>query len=161
MTTIAIDKYGTIAADGLRTWGGDIVGRTEQKIRMRHGRIYALTGTAGFFEPLIAWHGEHHANPEKMPKCEGENDWTLIVIDRPGLVTKYTKTCPYPETFEPPVAFGAGLDLAKGAMLFGASAREAVELVAHNTNHTGGEILSWDIAMALAAHAVPVKEAAE
>ena len=159
MTTIAIDKFGMIAADGLRTWGGDIVGRTEEKVRIRHGRIYALTGTAGFFEPLIAWHGEHQANTEKMPKCEGEEAWTLIVIERVGLVTKYTKTCPYPETFEPPVAFGAGIDLAKGAMLFGATAEQAVNLVCETTNHTGGRVLVYNIAEALGLQ--PVREAAE
>ena len=28
------------------------------------------------------------------------------LYERPGLVAKYTKGCPYPETFEPPIAFG-------------------------------------------------------
>lgn len=149
MTTIAIDANGCIAADGWRTWGGDIVCRTEEKIRIRHGRIYALTGIAGLFEPLIKWHGEHEANPEKMPKCGDDDSWVLIVIEQPGRVAKYTKTCPYPEFFDPPVAFGAGLDLARGAMLFGATASEAVELVAAHTNHTGGRVLAYNIAETL------------
>lgn len=158
MTTIAVDSR-TIAADGWRTWGGDIVCRTEEKVRIRHGRIYALTGLAGVFEPLIAWHGERNADPERLPKCGDEDSWTLIVIERPGLILKYTKTCPYPEYFEPPVAFGAGLDLAKGAMLWGATSSEAVQLVAQHTNHTGGRVLSYDIAEALGLQ--QVREAAE
>jgi hypothetical protein len=154
VTTIAIDKHGTIAADGLRLWCGDVVSRTEEKLRIRHGRIYALTGVAPVFEPLIAWHGERNADPEKLPPHVGigekeERSWTLIVVERPGLVTKYTSTCPYPETFEPPIAFGAGIDLAKGAMWAGASAGEAVRLVAENAEHTGGRIQVIDIAEAL------------
>ena len=160
MTTIAIDRYGTIAADGQRTWGGDIVSRTERKIRIRHGRIYALAGTAGVFEPLIAWHGEHNADPEKTPKIGGDNDWQLIVIDRFWLIAKYTNTCPYADIFErPPLGFGAGVDLAKGAMLFGATAEQAVRLAIETTNHSGGEIQVVNIAEALGLDVV--KEAAE
>jgi hypothetical protein len=160
MTTIAIDSMGFVAADGLRTWGGDIVARDEQKVRVRYGRIYALTGIAGGFEPLIKWHGEHKADPERLPKIGGDDDsWTLIVIERPGEVMKFTKTCPYPECFRPPVAFGAGLDLAKGAMLWGATAPEAVKLVSEHTNHTGGEIQVVNISEALGLQ--PIREAAE
>lgn len=159
MTTIAIDSKGFIAADGQRTWGGDIVCRTEEKLRLRHGRIYALTGTAPLFEPLIKWHGEQEADPEKVPKISGDNGWALIVVERIGVITKYTNTCPYPESFDAPIAFGAGLDLAKGAMLYGASAKEAVELVAAHTEHTGGRIQVFDIAEALGLNVV--REAAE
>ena len=159
MTTIAIDRYGTIAADGQRTWGDDIVSRTEQKIRIRYGRIYALTGTAAMFEALIEWHEKQKADPEQAPKCAGDNDWQLMVIERPGIVLRYTNTCPYPEIFEPPVAFGAGLDLAKGAMLFGATAEQAVRLAIETTNHSGGEIQVVNIAEALGLDVV--KEAAE
>jgi hypothetical protein len=149
MTTIAVDSKGFVAADGLITWGDDIVCRTADKLRVRHGRIYGLTGTGPLFEPLIKWHAEQEADPDKLPKVSGDNGWMLIIIERPGLVSKYSHTCPYVEAFEPPIAFGAGLDLAKGAMLFGASAEEAVELVAANTGHTGGRITVLNIAEAL------------
>jgi hypothetical protein len=82
----------------------------------------------------------------------------LIVIERLGEVIKYTNTCPYPEVFTPPIAFGAGLDLAKGAMLAGASARQAVQLAIEHTTHSGGDIQVEDIAEVLAR---PFKEAAE
>jgi ATP-dependent protease HslVU (ClpYQ) peptidase subunit len=156
MTTIAIDAH-TIAADGLRTWGDDIVGRSERKIRIWGGRIYALTGMAPYFEALMTWHARG-ADPEKAIKCEAPNSWMLIVIERPREVIKYTNTCPYPEVFTPPIAFGAGLDLAKGAMLAGATAREAVQLAIDNTTHSGGEIQVEDIAAVLAE---PVEAAAE
>ena len=146
MTTIAIDKFGFAAADGLRTWCGDILSRAEQKLRRRHGLVYGLTGLAPVFETLIKWHHEHKADPEKMPKVEGDDShWTLIVIGH-NSVTKFSKTCPYPESFDPPIAFGSGMDLAKGAMLFGATAEQAVRLVADHTNHTGGEIQVINIA---------------
>jgi hypothetical protein len=149
MTTIAIDSKGFVAADGLRTWSGDITGRAEEKLRIRYGRIYALAGTCGAFEPLIKWHGEQEADPDKVPKLGGDNGWLLVVIDGSGLVLKYTNTCPYAEDLPTPVAFGAGMDLAKGAMLAGASAERAVQLVADNTNHTGGRIQVVNIAEAL------------
>jgi hypothetical protein len=163
VTTIAIDKFGTIAADGLYVWGGDIVSRTHKKIRFKHGRIYALTGLAPLFEPLMRWHGEQNADPDKVPKVSGDSaSWTLIVIERPDAVTKYSSTCCYPETFPVPMAFGAGIDHAKGAMLFGATAEQAVRLVAENCEHTGGEIQVVDIAEALGVPKPdPVREAAE
>lgn len=149
MTTIAIDRYGTIAADGLVTCHGDIVGRNEEKLRLRHGRIYAMTGLGPMFEPLIKWH-HAGADPDKLPKLyDDDASWILIVVIRPGVVTKYSSTCPYPEDRGPPVAFGAGLDHAKGAMLHGATAEEAVRLVAASCTHTGGRIVSYNIAEVL------------
>lgn len=159
MTTIAIDKHGTIAADGMRVWAGEIVGLEFQKVRVRHGRIYALTGTAPLFEPLIRWHHNDKADPSKLPK--GFDDDALIVIERPGAIIKYGAACPYPEEFIPPIAFGAGGEMATGAMLAGATAPEAVRLVAERCNHTGGNIQIVDIAQALGLSDEAVKEAAK
>lgn len=143
MTTIAIDRT-HVAADGLRTWGDEIRGTNHQKIRVSNGMIYALTGSAPMFGPAVEWH-EKGADPKTVPKCDGR-EWTLIVVDSSGIVTKWSDTCPYPESFDAPIAFGAGADLAMGAMLAGASARRAVELVAGLHVHTGGTIREIEIA---------------
>lgn len=150
MTTIAIDARGTMAADGQRLWGDQICGLQDKKIRVGKGAIYAFTGLFPMLEPMIAWHAAG-ANPAKLPRgadSDKHGGWTLIVVDLDG-VGKYTNACPYIERFEPPIAFGAGQDYAIGAMWHGASAKDAVRLVAENTNHTGGDIQVVDIAKAL------------
>lgn len=142
MTTIAFDGR-TIAADGMRTWGSEIRGLSFQKLRTRGGCIFGFTGLAPLFDMMIDWHlaGAHVA---QLPQLHGDNIWTLIIIDREGL-GKYTNTCPYVERFEPPIAFGAGDDYAMGAMLAGADARRAIEIVSGLCNHTGGKIQVIDV----------------
>lgn len=125
----------------MRTWGSEIRGLTFDKLQQRNGRVYAYTGYAPLFEPLIKWH-QDGADPGKLPEGvdhKADGGWTLIVVDHSGL-SKYTSSIPYIERFDPPIAFGAGADLAMGAMLAGADAKRAVELVAGLCNHTGGRI---------------------
>ncbi len=142
MTTIAI-KDDIIAADGRRSWGSEIRGEGCEKIKIKHGRIYAFTGVVPMFDPLIEWHNAG-ANPSAVPPSK-DCDWHLIVIDAAG-VHKFSESCPHPEMFDQPVAFGAGGDYAMGAMLAGADARRAVEITASITTHTGGKITAVGIA---------------
>lgn len=136
MTTIAIDTRGCVAADGLRTMGGELWGHVE-KLVVRDGRIYAWTGLFPAFAPVMAWYAEG-ADVSKLPDKIGD-DWVLVVIDGTG-VTKVSSQCPYPESPPLPYAAGAGCDYALGAMWVGASAEDAVRAVAERTNHTGGQI---------------------
>lgn len=156
MTTIAISTT-HVAADGQRTWGNEIRGLDHKKLRVEGRIIYAYTGLTPLMDVMIRWHKDG-AKPENLPPYSNEDGdgWTLIIIDRHG-VGKYTASCPYVERLDAPIAFGAGDDLAMGAMLAGASAERAIELVASITNHTGGEIQVINIAEALGLH----KEAAE
>jgi ATP-dependent protease HslVU (ClpYQ) peptidase subunit len=146
MTTIAISKT-AIAADGLRTWGDQVRGTSFHKIlrveKDGEKTIYAMSGMAPMFLPLVQWHSMNNADPDKVPK--GDGDWSLIVLTKPGMVVKYSSLCPYPEVFEAPIAFGAGGDYAMGAMMAGASASAAVEIVARLCNHTGGNITTIDL----------------
>ncbi|MGE3064106.1 MAG: hypothetical protein AB7K67_00850 [Hyphomicrobiaceae bacterium] len=149
MTTIATDGT-TIAADGRRLWnGGQIAGDAHQKIVVRDNYIYALTGLAPMFEPMIAWH-RRGAPVDDLPKMGSDAEWgALIVVDSSGTVTKYSDSCPYPETLPTPIAFGAGMDYAMGAMAAGASPERAVQIAAELCTHTGGAITVIDIAEAL------------
>lgn len=155
MTTIAFDGK-TVAADGQRTWGDEIRELGSPKIKLLDGRIYSFTGSTPLFQPVVDWH-RSGADPKSLPVMGREESWTLIVIDHDGL-GKYTPTCPYIERFKPPIAFGAGGDYAMGAMLAGADAKRAVELVAGLCNHTGGVIQAVNVADALRAS---LAEAAE
>ncbi len=149
MTTIATDGV-TIAADGLRTWGGQIISRRTRKITVADKRVYAFCGTFPLFGPAVKWHCDG-ADVASVPRGDGEDgneNWWLLVIDRDGL-KRYTSAVPWPDPFSTPFAMGAGGDVALGAMLRGASPEEAVRLVAEHLTHTGGEIQVIDIAEAL------------
>lgn len=136
MTTIVTDGH-TIAADGMRTWNGELRGLSFQKLTVRGNRIFAFTGSTPMMIPLIDWF-EDGANPDKTPAHE-DPDWTMLIIDGDGM-RKVSHVCTYPEWFDPPFALGAGADYALGAVWAGASPRDAIGLVSEHTNHTGGEI---------------------
>lgn len=160
MTTIAIDGV-TIAADGLRTRGSEICGLDHRKLKVDSGAVYAFTGKAPMFGPMVEWHLKG-AKPDDLPKGADKDDdsssWTLIVIDGDG-IGKYSSSCLYIERFDPPIAFGAGCDYALGAMLAGASARQAVEIACKVDVWSGGEIQIVNIAEAIGLQ--KVREAAE
>lgn len=144
MTTIACDGR-TIAADGLKLYASfDIVQLDAKKLKVVGDRIYAITGSFVAFGPCIDWHMKGAA-PDDKPKID---DWYLIVVDFNG-VTRYSDKYPYPESMPVPVAFGAGADLALGAMMAGATPQEAVRIAATVTTHTGGEIQTLDIKTAI------------
>lgn len=143
MTTIAINAN-EIAADGLHTWGNEIRGMSFPKLRRDGATIYGLTGWAAMFDALIAWH-KAGADPKDVPPSDG--DWTLIVVDRPGWVAKYTKGCPYRDelSLSVPIGFGSGGDYAAGAMWAGKTPSEAVALVSEYLSDSGGAITVFQI----------------
>lgn len=159
MTTIATDGK-TVAADGQRTLGSERISMVEKKLRMKAGRIYAITGTFAFFDDLIMWH-IMGARVEDVPKGDGDNGWSLLVIE-PGAtgVHRYTSECPRLEIFPYPATFGSGADYAMGAMCAGADPREAVTIASRLDINTGGEIQVIDIAAEFT-DIVPFKAAAE
>lgn len=155
MTTIAITQT-EIAADGLRIFGDMISGRDLSKIVETDEAVYAFTGKVPAMAPMIKWHKDG-ADPANLPPGIGDDWGTLVVINREHGVHKYNSECPYIEHYSPPIAFGAGADYAQGAMWHGASAREAIQHVCDNTDHTGGKIMVVDIRRFLE----PMKQAAE
>lgn len=154
MTTIVTDGQ-TIAADGMRTWNGELRGLSFQKLTVRGNRIFAYCGSTPLMGPVIDWF-EAGADPKAMPP-HGDPDWTLLIIDSMGL-RKASYVCAFPETFNYPFAIGAGGDYALGAVWAGATPRRAIELVSQHTSHTGGEIQVINIADVVGAS---LKEAAE
>lgn len=152
MTTIATDGK-TIAADGLRTFGGEICGTAHKKIRVSDGCIFTFSGPTPLFEPAVKWQ-VNGADPRAVPESKGEDNWwSILVLENDGCggltMTRYSSLTPYPERFDPPFTMGAGAEFALGAMAHGASPEEAVRLTAKHFNHTGGEIQVINIAEAL------------
>jgi hypothetical protein len=146
MTVIATDGI-TIAADGLAMRGSRPTATNIVKIHPRHGRIYALAGTAVMTEAVIAWH-HAGADPAKRPP-EVKGEFALLVIDKRGC-WYYDNDFPYPDRAELPFAIGCGRDWAIAAMDFGKSPREAVAYACTRDVNCGGEIVEYDIAMTLA-----------
>lgn len=86
-----------------------------------------------------------HSRP---PPTEGENAWTLLIIDSDG-ARMIEKGCPYPVGVEYPFALGSGREVAYGAMDAGASPRRAIEIACLRDTGTSGAIMTIDIAMSL------------
>lgn len=155
MTTIAFDGK-SLAADGFETWGGEIIHTDTEKIRrLRDGRIVAMAGSAAMMQALCEWVADKHCEPKERPEMvDSDGGWEVLVWDgRSTHLTRYTNKYPYPNRFDAVVGFGAGGEIATGAMLAGASAEEAVRIVSARCNHTGGTIQ--------VVHAMALQEAAE
>lgn len=152
MTTIACDGI-TIAADGLRCAGSEIVSRSERKIRIYKGRLYAISGVSMMFERAMAWHAEG-AVPEKMPTFgdgKGDDSYSLYVVQDHGLERFHSASHGYSEVYPYPCAFGSGGDYAQGVLAAGGTARKAIEAASTLDVYTGGEITEFAIASFVAA----------
>jgi hypothetical protein len=163
MTTIAIDKFGTIAADGLSCIG-DIRHRTNFKkivvreaIGDRPARIFTMAGTPAMRQALIEWY-EGGADPKNVPPGGEQPSWTLIVIEAHRQVY-IASQLPYPTEFLLPQAFGTGGQHIYGLLVADATARHAVEIACKIDIYSGGEIQVVNISEALGIQAV--REAAE
>jgi len=157
MTTIAYDGR-IIAADGLRLWGSDIVSTSEQKIRPLYigepssKRLYALAGYAGLtsaFPAIELWYLEG-AQFGAAPKVEIEG-WDALFVGKGRSAELATSAMQGVVRIAPPIAIGAGGELAIGAMLAGASAYDAVQLICERTNHSGGKVWAYDVGQSMAA----------
>ena len=162
MTTIAVDTNGVIAADSRATRNHEIASWQARKIEVvRHasgGCIYALSGEDAMTKPAIKWH-QDGAEPAKVPKGDPDTSWTLLVIEKDGLIFIYGDKSPYPLEVRAPYTMGSGRDFAMGAMLAGASAKEAVEIACSRDVWSGLPIQVVVIAEALGL--APVRVAAE
>lgn len=109
--------------------------------------VVAFTGHAAQMIPLLHWFASG-ANPDAWPKFQSEDDWTRMLVLHPGTrqVQMYERW-PHPVVIEDvPCAWGSGRDVALGAMLAGADAREAVEITAAVNVYCGRGVDVFDCA---------------
>lgn len=136
MTTIATDGT-SMAADGLRLHGDTIVTTRAEKIRrLSDGRIVGTSGDVSFGMIMIEWL-EHGGDVPTFPS--GADCGTVLVLNTDGTASMYDsygKEMPA----ELPAAIGSGMDLAIGAMEYGASPKEAVEIACRREVGSGGVI---------------------
>lgn len=143
MTTIAWS--GTeVAADSQVSYGMCRGAGKVSKLERRGGVVYACTGTAPLFGPMIKWVEEDGADPEKKPKIPDEKATTLLVF-KDGKCFAYRTDIPYPEEMAAPDAWGSGAEFAIGAMRAGATAKRAVEIAIACDVHSGGPVQVIDL----------------
>lgn len=126
--------YGTTRASG-----------TYRKIRTAaDGTVYAFTGTAALFEPMIKWF-ESGAKPEERPLFDGDDGTSTLIVWCDGRCFSYKLSTPYPCECFAPDAWGVASDHAIGAMDSGASARAAVERAIGREIYLGGPVVWVDL----------------
>lgn len=137
MTTICF-RDGIFAADSLVNEDGIICGYTK-KIHKCEDLYYGVSGNID----VIHEFGNFLLGSEydKVFLQEEKTSFSAIVVDsRKKTVVYYTKRLK-PEISDFPFhAIGSGKDIARGALLMGASAKKAVECAAKLDGYTGGKI---------------------
>lgn len=139
MTTIAI-RDGVVAADRLITGGGTVLGRKTKIERVGHV-IVAATGAAAVCELFIQWvrSGCTGMHPALRQQCGNDIfEATGIIVTRDRVVSFIPAGFQWTE--HGLIAFGSGGDIARGAMGFGASAVQAIEIAAQFDIYTGGGV---------------------
>jgi ATP-dependent protease HslVU (ClpYQ) peptidase subunit len=133
MTTIATDGR-SMAGDGQREQNDTIVDTHAVKVcRLRDGLIVGTCGDVAAGLMLIEWLSEGGAEPD----FDGKVNALLLHPD--GSVDMLDRNCK-PIRVSVPVAIGSGMDFAIGAMEFGASPEQAVEIASRRDPNTGGSI---------------------
>jgi hypothetical protein len=143
MTVIAWDGR-TVAADSLKCYGSSRAMAPVQKLRVRNGIVFAMTGSGPLFDPMIEWYLKG-ADPKAVPECGDEHKGTALIVFKPDGAAFYKPSMPYPDEVSAPDAWGAGADFAIGAMEVGADAKTAVEAAIRREAYTGGPVQVIDL----------------
>lgn len=160
MTTIALDSR-MIAVDSRSSRGNELRGNVV-KLKLVHGRLYALSGALAVFDALIAWH-HAGADPKEAPHQRSETcPWALIVIEPGKTPLNYRADCPYSEEIDLPWTCGSGCEYAQALLDHGFSPIEAVSGAARRDLQSGGPIVAYDLETMLPVDTtVRLREAAE
>lgn len=145
MTTIAWDGR-FLAADTLMVAGSYRCPQHVDKLAIHGGRVFGITGAYGWAKAIVDWVTKHGADPVLHPLIghtapEGCNLPLIIEVGAAGAPARsFEGSCPYPVLVANPEAWGSGAEYAIGAMMWGATAPEAVALAIKANPHTGGYV---------------------
>lgn len=143
MTVIAWDGR-LIAADSQVTYGTSRGSKPVEKIRRVGDVIYACTGSASLFEPMMAWH-QAGASPTDKPVAAEGDAATRLIVWKEGRCLSYKLETPYPEEHFAPEGWGIASDHVMGAMDAGIDAKTAVENAIKREVYLGGPVLCVDL----------------
>jgi ATP-dependent protease HslVU (ClpYQ) peptidase subunit len=132
MTTIAVTRRHVAWDSQLTVNDDEKLASPDDKVIARDGIIYALAGDVIDVDNLI----DYLADPKSKPPRGG---WEALIIRR-GRISFMNAASPYLVTVKAPIALGSGAKFARGAMLAGASAADAVKIAAECDPQTGGPI---------------------
>lgn len=131
MTTIAVTRSHVAWDSQISINDDEKLASPDDKVVTKDGVIYALAGDVIDVDHLITYLEEKG----KPPK----GNWEALVIRR-GRIYFLNHASPHPVTVKAPIALGSGAKFARGAMLAGASAADAVKIAAECDPQTGGPI---------------------
>lgn len=154
MTTVASDGK-TVAADGQTSNGAEINNIDIVKIKASGNAVLGFAGLSALRPVVFEW-WEKGADPSEVSGPMKDQEWGLGVFLH-NEVRYYSHSCPYPSLYGYPFAMGTGENYASGALLAGATSRQAVEVAAQKDVYTGGKITVLEIPRATA----QISEAAE
>lgn len=139
MTIIAWDgRY--VAADTQGARECRRVAGAFRKIRVIDGRVYGYTGVSSLAGPMMEWASALGADPNRLPNVgDPEEDPQVIRFDA-AMALMYCRRVPYPSRYNPPEAWGAGVDFAAGVMAAGLDAVAAVQLTILHHVWAGGMV---------------------
>lgn len=136
MTTIAFDKT-HIAWDSQITQGGEKLHVPAEKVWIVGKKVMAFAGDYGMLDDVIEWHTKGARAKAARDSLQG--NWELLVVDKNGAFI-YSNDVPHKSPVMPPFAMGSGSYFARGALLAGASAYQAVQIACRCDVFSGGEI---------------------
>lgn len=133
MTTIAWDgKH--IAWDSRITQGGEIIDYPAEKVWTLNKKVYCFAGDYGLLDPVIDWHSKG-ARIKNAP----DGNWELLVVGAKGAHV-YSNEVAHKSPVVAPFAMGSGSHFARGALMAGATAYNAVQIACKCDVFSGGEI---------------------
>ena len=143
MTTIAFDgRY--VAADSLQGSNDYDCPVPAVKLIQKGDVVYSICGYFAVFDAWIKWY-EAGQDPENTPVCKFPNSDTVFIVFTGGQCFTYSSELPYKDEAFAGEAFGSGRKFAMGAMAFGATAKEAVEVSCRLDPGTGGAVHVIDL----------------
>lgn len=140
MTTIAFDGK-TLAADTQAT-GQYLLQRPARKVRSHGAVAWAVAGYEANIETFSDW--IKNGRPEQKPQLAGADDFCALVIEEGHCVSYQTGGLVRLKAGTP-AAIGSGAEIAMGAMMAGADARQAVRIAIKLDPYTGGRVDAIDI----------------
>lgn len=153
MTTIAYDsKEGVIAADSQETSGSGDKFNCQKLFRVGHLIVATAGGTysgMAFVRWLSDWKNPDDVNWDDYPdftNLDTEEDFECLVI-RPdkSCFTVNRLFTPVEQHGNRFIALGSGSAAARGAMLAGASPKEAVNIAKQIDAYTGGRVVEMTV----------------